>query len=44
MTPTPVNLSHKLSLFTDQWSPQIIAEMDGFQFKLAKLKGDFVWR
>ncbi len=43
MMPTSINLSDKLSLFTDQWSPKIIAEMDGFQFKLAKLQGDFVW-
>lgn len=43
MTPDPINLSDKLKLFSDQWSPKIIAEMDGFQFKLAKLEGDFVW-
>ncbi|MBP86366.1 MAG: cupin [Planctomycetaceae bacterium] len=43
MTPTPINLSEKLSQFSDQWSPKIIAEMDGFHFKLAKLEGDFVW-
>lgn len=43
MTPTPINLSQKLSQFDDQWSPKIVAEMDGFQFKLAKLEGDFVW-
>jgi mannose-6-phosphate isomerase-like protein (cupin superfamily) len=43
MTPNPINLSDKLSLFSDQWSPKIVAEMDGFQFKLAKLEGDFVW-
>ena len=43
MIPTPINLSDKLSLFTDRWSPKIIAEMEGFQFKLAKLKGDFIW-
>lgn len=43
MTPTPINLSKKLSLFADQWSPKIVAEMDGFHFKLAKLEGDFVW-
>jgi mannose-6-phosphate isomerase-like protein (cupin superfamily) len=43
MTPTPINLSHKLSLFTEQWSPKIIAQIDGYQFKLAKLQGDFVW-
>jgi len=43
MTPTAIKLSDKLSLFADQWSPKIIAEMDGYQFKLAKLEGDFVW-
>ena len=40
---TPINLSEKLSLFTDQWSPKIIARIDDYQFKLAKLHGDFVW-
>ena len=43
MTPTPINLQHKLSLFTDQWSPKIIAKINDNQFKLAKLQGDFVW-
>lgn len=43
MTPSPINLRDKLALFSEQWSPKIIAEMNGFQFKLAKLEGDFVW-
>lgn len=43
MPPVVINLSDKLGLFTEQWSPKIIAEMDGFHFKLAKLEGDFVW-
>lgn len=43
MQPTTINLADKLSQFTDRWSPKIIAEMDGYQFKLAKLHGDFVW-
>jgi len=43
MTPNAINLARKLNQFDDQWSPKIIAEMDGFQFKLAKLEGDFVW-
>lgn len=43
MIPTTINLSEKLNLFTDRWSPKIVAEMEGFDFKLAKLKGDFVW-
>lgn len=43
MKPAAINLTEKLGLFSDQWSPKIIAEMDGFQFRLAKLEGDFVW-
>ena len=43
MPPKPINLSDKLRRFSDQWSPKIIAGFDGFQFKLAKLQGEFVW-
>ncbi len=43
MIPDAINLSDKLSLFTDQWSPKIVAHVDGYHFKLAKLEGDFVW-
>lgn len=43
MLPTAVNLSEKLTRFTDQWSPKIIAQTGEFQFKLSKLQGDFVW-
>ncbi|MAD80190.1 MAG: cupin domain-containing protein [Pirellulaceae bacterium] len=43
MLPTCINLSDKLNLFSEQWSPKIIAQMEGFHFKLAKLEGDFVW-
>lgn len=43
-TPHPtVNIQEKLSAFTDQWSPKIIAQMNDVQFKLAKVEGDFVW-
>ena len=38
-----VNLSEKLSEFTDHWSPKIIAEMNNYQFKLVKIEGDFIW-
>lgn len=43
MPPSPINLAEKLSLFTEQWSPKIIARYEDFHFKLAKLEGDFVW-
>ena len=38
-----INLKEKLSKFSDYWSPRIIAEMNDYQFKLVKIKGDFVW-
>ena len=38
-----INLKEKLSKFSEQWSPRIIAEMNDYQFKLVKIKGDFVW-
>ena len=43
LSPTTINLSEKLAQFNEQWSPKIVAEMDGFHFKLAKLEGPFVW-
>ncbi len=39
----PINLAQKLGLFEEQWQPKVIAEMNDYQFKLAKLQGDFVW-
>ena len=38
-----INLKEKLTKFSDHWSPRIIAEMNDYQFKLVKIKGDFVW-
>ena len=37
------NFTQKLSLFDEQWSPKVIAEMNDYQFKVVKLEGDFVW-
>ena len=39
----PINFADKLSLFDDQWSPKVIAEMNDYQFKLVKVQGEFVW-
>ena len=38
-----INISEKFSKFNDRWSPKIIAEMNNYQFKLAKVQGEFVW-
>jgi len=36
-----VNITEKLSQFTDHWNPRIIGELNGQQVKAAKLKGEF---
>ena len=38
-----VNLSGKFSLFSEHWTPKIIAELNDYQIKIAKVEGDFVW-
>ncbi|RPJ85607.1 MAG: cupin domain-containing protein [Acidobacteria bacterium] len=38
-----VNLKEKLSLFSEHWSPKIVAELNGQHVKLVKLLGEFVW-
>jgi len=43
MKPQVINFSEKLQLFSEHWSPHVIAELNDYQFKLAKLSGEFVW-
>ena len=43
MKHNPINFKEKLSKFTEHWSPKVIAEMNDYQFKLAKFQGEFVW-
>ena len=38
-----INLKSKFNKFNDLWSPKVIAEMNDYQFKLVKIKNDFVW-
>lgn len=38
-----INLKEKLSKLNEQWSPRVIAELNDYQFKLAKIEGDFIW-
>ena len=43
MTSEPINFIQKLSQFSEYWSPRVVAAMNDYQFKLVKLKGEFVW-
>lgn len=43
MTYGSINLESKFGLFSEPWSPMVVAEMNDYQFKLVKLQGEFVW-
>lgn len=38
-----INLREKLAMFSEHWSPKIIAQMNDYHFKIAKLQGEFIW-
>ena len=41
--PSPVNFTEKFALFSEQWTPKVIAQMNDYHFKLVRLQGEFVW-
>ncbi|MFO2465966.1 cupin domain-containing protein [Pseudomonas sp. 15FMM2] len=40
---TAINFSQKYALFSEQWTPKVIAQMNDYQFKVVKIEGDFIW-
>ena len=38
-----INFLEKFEKFSEHWTPKVIAEMNDYQFKLAKVAGEFVW-
>ncbi len=38
-----INIQEKFNLFSDQWSPKKIGELNGQQILLAKIQGEFVF-
>ena len=38
-----INFAEKLGLFSDQWQPRVVAELNDYQFKIVRIEGDFVW-
>lgn len=38
-----IDLTGKIALIDGHWQPRVVAEMNDYQFKVVKLKGDFVW-
>ena len=38
-----INISEKFRLFSDEWTPKILAESNGQLIKIAKGSGELVW-
>ena len=38
-----INFEKKFALFDEQWAPKVIAKMNDYQFKIAKIQGEFIW-
>ncbi len=38
-----INLAEKLSSFSEHWSPRTVAQMNGLDVMVVKVKGEFVW-
>lgn len=38
-----INLADKFGKFSERWSPRVVARMNDYHFKLARIEGEFVW-
>jgi mannose-6-phosphate isomerase-like protein (cupin superfamily) len=38
-----VDLVEKLSMFSEHWSPKVVARLNDYEVKVVKLQGEFVW-
>jgi mannose-6-phosphate isomerase-like protein (cupin superfamily) len=38
-----VNLARKFAAFQDHFSPKVVGELNNFQVKLVKVRGEFMW-
>jgi mannose-6-phosphate isomerase-like protein (cupin superfamily) len=43
MNVNAINFKDKFSKIDQHWSPRIIAQMNNYHFKLAKIEGEFIW-
>ncbi|MEM7099235.1 MAG: cupin domain-containing protein [Pseudomonadota bacterium] len=38
-----ISFAHKLSQLSELWTPKVIARMNDYHIKVAKIDGEFVW-
>ncbi len=41
--PEKVNLAAKFALFSEQWSPKIVGQVNDMHIKLGRIEGEFIW-
>jgi mannose-6-phosphate isomerase-like protein (cupin superfamily) len=43
MTNQAVDVAERLSLFSDHWSPKVVARLNDYEIKVVKVQGEFTW-
>jgi mannose-6-phosphate isomerase-like protein (cupin superfamily) len=43
VTNQPIDLGAKFDLFSEHWSPKLVARLNDYDVKLVRIKGDFAW-
>lgn len=43
MAKQALDIAEKLSLFSEHWSPKVVARLNDYDIKVVKLRGEFVW-
>ena len=38
-----VDINQKFDLFSEHWSPKLVASLNDYEVKLVKVQGEFVW-
>ena len=38
-----VNLDERFSMFTERWSPKVVARLNDYEIKIVRIQGEFVW-
>ncbi|MGA8034870.1 MAG: cupin domain-containing protein [Candidatus Acidiferrales bacterium] len=41
--PEAINLKEKFGLFSEHWRPKVLAELNGQEVKIVKVRGEFPW-
>ena len=43
MTDGAADINEKFDIFSEHWSPKLVARLNDYEVKLVKIKGEFVW-